>query len=230
MAESVDFRARFSKLLTFAVIIFFAGLVCWGVLHVAGKMNLEARSIRCKANMKTLVEAMTLYKSQYHDLPTTLAQLLPLIENRKEKLICPADPDHGTAGARPEWLRKDDGDLFKYTNLDGQTGDPEKDTDTVPCSYFYSASPYPCGLADFQTTWRDEFDSLVDQFGMSTPMVRCYYHLPEQYIEEKRANPALKPNLLPDPEAKPTYNITADLEMREYPLDWQSAISARPRP
>jgi len=47
------------------------------------------------------------------------------------------------------------------------------------------------------------------------PLVRCYYHLPKQYVTLDDGSK------VPDPAARPTYNITGDLEQRVYPLDWQ---------
>ena len=73
-------------------------------------------------------------------------------------------------------------------------------------------------LDDSGRTWREVFENQVREQGAEVPMVRCYYHLPEQYVEDPGAPGAKSP----DPKATPTYNISADLELKEYPLRWQS--------
>jgi hypothetical protein len=225
----VDLRARYIKLVGYLIIAAVIGLVVWGVLNLGGEIFRTSKHLQCQSNFKSLIEAMTLYRSQNNNQsPQYLTQLLPVLQNREDKFICPADPDRGRKGCRPAWLRRDDGNLFAYADLDGLAMDPATDTDRAPCSYLYAANGYPCGLADFQRTWREEFERLVAQYGKGAPLVRCYYHLPELYVPlaedgaNKTAKARRRPALVPDPHATPTYNITADLELKTYQLDWQS--------
>jgi hypothetical protein len=216
---SVDFRGKFLKLFGYGIIAVTIGVVVWGVISLGRELFAQAKHMRCQDNLKTLMAAISMYRETYHNqLPPHLAAVLPMCEGRRSKFQCPADPDHGAKGCRPEWLRRDDGDAFAGADLDGPTLDPERDTDRLPCSYLYVANQYPCGLVDFQHTWRDEFDKLVREHGPDVPMIRCYYHLPEQYVQDPT-----DPNVRhPDPEAGPTYNVTAGLRQKEYRLDWLS--------
>jgi len=225
-ALPVDARSRFVRLLGVGVVTAILAGVAWGLLSLAGHMLGRTQGMRCQNNLKSLVEAMTIYRSQYGgQLPAYLALLLPHLEDRAEAFVCPADPDKGAMGCRPAWLRSDDeqvGDqAFAHVDLDGPGLDPGRASDSVRCSYLYAANGYPCGLVGFERTWREEFDRQVGKFGKDTPMVRCYHHLPERYVGGGEAVDA-EPKR-PDPAAAPTYNITADLQVREYPLEWQSA-------
>jgi hypothetical protein len=222
----VDFREKFLKLFGYSVIVAALGVVAWAVLTLARSMIFgPQKQLRCQSNLKNLIEATTLYQSHYRgQRPPTLAALLPILEHRRDKFICPSDPDRGHEGSRPLWLRKDDGEIFKYVDLDGPMLDPGQDKDWLPCSYLYVANLYPCGLpaVDFERTWRAEFNRLVDKYGRGVPMVRCYYHLPEKYVEIPADDPAGKRTVrIPDPENRPTFNITADLDLREYRAYWQ---------
>ncbi len=216
-----DTRDRFVRLLAAAVIAAVIGCLGWGLLSVGGRIVAQTRGMRCQKRLRTLAEAMTIYRSLHGDLPAYLALLIEPLEGRTDTLICPADPGSGRNGCRPEWLRRYDnaqGDnAFANVDLDGPGLDPETAADTIPCSYLYAANGYPCGLAGFAKTWRALYDEKVNQFGVDAPLVRCYHHLPEQYT----GVPAV-----PDPGAHPTYNITADLEVRQYPLDWEMEAEA----
>lgn len=223
-AQRADARSRFIRLLGIAVIAAVIGSVIWALLSLGAYMLGQAEGIRCQKNLKSIIEAMTIYRSQHKgELPPYLTLLLPQLEGRAEALICPADPDAGRNGCRPAWLRRYDelvGDrAFAYVDLDGPGIDPERAADSVPCSYLYAANGYPCGLDEFRRTWRQWFAARVDKFGKDVPMVRCYYHLPERYATDwEGAADGPRP---PDPDAYPTHNITADLEPRDYRLVWE---------
>jgi len=228
-ARPADTRSRFIRLLGIAVVAAVIGSVIWGLLSLGAYMLGQAEGMRCQKNLKSIVEAMMIYRSQHNgELPIYLTLLLPQLEGRAEVLICPADPDAGRKGCRPAWLRRYDelvdelvgARAFAYVDLDGPGIDPERAADSVRCSYLYVANGYPCGLAEFRRTWRQVFDARVAKFGKDVPMVRCYYHLPERYVSEQEdAGGGPRP---PDPDAHPTYNITADLELRDYRLAWES--------
>ena len=206
-----------------AVIGAVLALVAWGLFTLAGDMLGQTREIRCQKNLKSIAEAMTIYRVSYGgQMPPYLALLLPHLEGRAETLVCPSDPDHGAKGCRPEWLRAYDAqvgdDAFAHVDLDGPGLDPDRAADSIRCSYLYSANGYPCGLVGFRQTWRELFDQQVAKFGKGVPIVRCYYHVQQSYASGGEEAPLKHP----DPAAYPTHNITADLEVREYRLDWQS--------
>ncbi len=217
---SIDFRGKFLKLFGYSVIVVTIGVVVWGVMAVGVRLFGQAKHLRCQDNLKTIMGAMSIYRQTYRSqLPPYLAALLPLMQNRIDKLQCPADRDHGAKGCRPLWMRPYYTDRhFANVDLDGPGLDAETAADRVPCSYLYAANAYPCGLDDSGRTWREVFENQVREQGNEVPMVRCYYHLPEQYVEDPGAPGAKSP----DPKATPTYNISADLELKEYPLRWQS--------
>lgn len=224
MPPPVDVRARFLKLFGYSFIALALGVVVWGVIALGGRLFREAVHLRCQNNLRRLMEGFHIYQNKFpNQLPPCLATLFPLLEGRSDSFQCPADHDQGRRGCRPLWLRRSDGSAFQYVDLDGPALDPDADRDTLPCSYLYTANAYPCGLTDFKTTWRQEFDALRQKhgdLGKGIPIIRCYYHLPEKYVggPPSPTNPAD-----PDPEASPTYNVTADLEhIVEYRLDWQS--------
>jgi len=225
-APSVDFRQKFLKVFGYTVIALTIGVVIWGVMSLGMRLFGEAKHLRCQSNLKTIMGAMSIYRQTYRSqLPPYLAALLPLMQNRIDKLQCPADTNHGANGCRPLWMRPYYTDRdFGNVDLDGPTLDPGSARDNVPCSYLYAANGYPCGLDDSGRTWREVFESQVRQLGVQVPMVRCYYHLPEQYVQD----PEFPGGRRPDPNAAPTYNITADLELKRYPLGWQSAFRSSP--
>jgi hypothetical protein len=214
----VDFRARFLKLFGYTVILATIGVVVWAVVEIGAELGGKAVELRCRDNLRSIVTAMELYRSRFGMDPPYLTALLPVLDGAASKLQCPADPHHGQRGCQPEWLRPAFGNRLAHTDLDGPTMDPARDRDSIPCSYLYVANDYPCGFTDFEQTWRQHFEGLRKQFGDGVPMIRCYYHLPKQYI----AAPDNPKALYPDPNAEPTFNITADGKVKSYRLDWQS--------
>ena len=224
-AQPAETSSRFAGLLGTGVVAAVLALLAWGLFTLAGNMLGQTREIRCQKNLKNIAEAMTIYRVYYGgQTPTYLALLVSHLEGRAEALICPADPDQGAKGCRPAWLRDYDAemgdDAFAHVNLDGPGLDPDRAADSVRCSYLYAANGYPCGLVGFKQTWRELFGQQVVKFGKDVPLVRCYYHLPQSYAGGGEG-PGAGPRH-PDPAAYPTHNITADLEVREYRLDWQS--------
>jgi hypothetical protein len=218
-SDGLGFRRKFLQLFGYAMIACALGAVVWGVLEVGGEMFSSAKQLRCQNNLKTLIAGLDLYRQKYQKLPPYLTAVLPMIENRRSKLICPADPDQGRKGCRPAWMQRlDRPGLFDNVNLDGPSLDADRAHDRFPCSYLYAANVYPCGPAAYERSWRDEFEQLVERYGGGVPLVRCYYHLPELRKDDP-SDPAPQEF---DPRAEPTYNITAGFELREYPLDWQS--------
>ncbi len=221
--ERIDFRRKFLRLLGYAVIAATVGVVIWAVISLGWELFKKAEDVRCRDNLKAIALGLDMYKSAWTNrLPPHLAALVPMLEDRKEKLACPADVNHGRSGCLPAWLRPYYKDMFTNVNLDGPTADPETSADTVPCSYLYTANAYPCHLPEARPTWREEFERLSQKHGDSVPLVRCYHHLPESYVEQGGDPPAR----YPDPGATPTYNIGADLRLREYPLVWLQAPPA----
>ena len=224
-AQPADTSNRLNRLLGAAIVACVLALLAWGLFTLAGDMLGQTRDIRCQNNLKSIAEAITLYRVDYGgQTPPYLASLLPRLQARADVLVCPADPDKGANGCRPAWMRaydKDVGDnAFAHVDLDGPGLDPGRAADTVPCSYLLTANGYPCGLVDFKQTWREVFDGQVAKFGEGVPMARCYYHLPQSYVDaEEDSGAAPRP---PDPAASPTHNITADLQVRSYRLEWQS--------
>lgn len=215
--ERVDFRRKFLRLFGYIVIAATVGIVVWAVVRLGWEVFKRAEDVRCRENLRAIAAGFDMYKSAWTNrLPPYLAALLPMLEQRREKLACPADIDHGRSGCLPAWLRPYYNEMFVNVDLDGPTIDPQTSADTVPCSYLYTANAYPCHLPDAKTTWREEFEHLLWKHGDSVPLVRCYHHLPERYIGESR-NPSSR---YPAPNATPTYNIGADLRVREYPLVW----------
>jgi len=230
-APALDFRRKFLKLLGYAIITAVIATVVWGVLALGGRLFGEAKHLRCQSNLQSLIGAMTMYRDRNGgQLPPHLRALLPLQEGRYDKFQCPSDPNGGTQGCRPAWLRRDDEHLgtkaFVYADLDGPGYTPDKADDSFPCSYLYVANVYPFPLPDRDPdwTWRDEFNRLVKEHGNEVPLIRCYYHLPEKY----KSDPSMKGGTMPDETVEPTYNVTYknvvadDLKIREYPLLWRA--------
>ncbi len=223
--EQIDFRRKFLRLLGYAMIAATVGVVVWAVITLGWEVFKRAEDARCRDNLKAISLALDMYKTAWTNrLPPYLAALLPMLEHRREKLVCPADVNRGRSGCLPAWLRPHYQQMFTYVDLDGPTDDPETSSDTVPCSYLYTANVYPCHLPDAKPTWREEFERLWQKHGDSVPLVRCYHHLPERYVEQG-GDPTTR---YPDPNATPTYNISADLRMREYPLVWLRAPQMSP--
>ncbi len=224
-AQPAQTSSRLNRLLGAVVVACVLVLLAWGLFSLAGDMLGQTRDIRCRNNLKSIAAAITLYRVDYGgQTPPYLALLLPQLKGRAEVFVCPVDPDKGAKGCRPAWLREYDtqvgDDAFAHVNLDGPGLNPDRAADTVPCSYLYAANGYPCGLVGFKQTWREVFDGQVAKFGMGVPMVRCYHHVPQSYVNAgEGAEPALRE---PDPAGSPTHNITADLLVRSYRLDWQS--------
>jgi hypothetical protein len=222
---SVDFRGKFLKLFGYTVIAVTIGIVVWGVVELGSELGDKAVELRCKENLRSILQALDLYRTKFHAEPAYLTALLPVLDGVGSKFRCPADPNDGTQGCRPAWLKEFDGDGFAYVDLDGPTLDPERDSDKIACSYLYVANGYPCGLKEFETTWKQEFDATVAKLGPKrgpdVPLVRCYYHLPQRYTD-----PDDPTKRYPDLTVSPTFNITSGREVKTYSLDWQSDLES----
>lgn len=222
--ERIDFRRKFLQLFGCIVIAATIGVVIWAVVRLGSEVLKRAEDVRCRENLRAIAAALDMYRSAWTNrLPPYLAALVPMLEKQKEKLVCPADTDHGRSGCLPAWLRPYYKEMFTNADLDGPTIDPETSADTVACSYLYGANMYPCHLPEAKPTWREEFEHLLQKHGDSVPLVRCYHHLPEHYVGETN-NPSTR---YPAPNITPTYNISAGLRIREYPLVWFPAVQPR---
>jgi hypothetical protein len=218
----IDFRAKFLKVLGYSAIALAMGAIFWVVLTLGYGLFRDAQRVRCRSNFARILSAFEVYNNKYGRVLPPHFYALKVVADCPDAIFqCPADPDKGRRGCRPEWLRKDDGDLFKYTELDGPGLNPAHATDRLPSSYLYIANGYPCGLPDaqFRITWREHFGYLVEDFGDGVPMVRCYYHLPENDFVTDPDDPAAP---FVNPKSSPTFNITADRQFREYQYDWRT--------
>jgi hypothetical protein len=219
-SPDLDFRAKFLKLLGYSAVVLTMATIFWAVISLGRELIDDAQEVRCQNNLTKIVQAFEAYNLKFgNTLPPHLYALKVAADVPDSIFQCPADPDKGRKGCRPAWLRKDDGELFKHTDLDGPGIDPKRATDRLPSSYLYAANAYPCGLPDinFEYTWAKHLSYLVEDYGRGVPMVRCYYHLP---INDTVPDPD-DPNFrVVNPSSSPTFNITRELELREYELDW----------
>ncbi len=231
----IDFRAKFLRLCAYSFIAGVIVFVAWGIVTIGSHMFRQAQQLRCQNNLRQLAHATQYYRDQHGTFPPYLAALTRIVDHR-EAFICPSDPNRGTEGSRPPWLQRYDRHLderdgvegFRYVDLDGPTL-TDSDENWLPSSYLYAANGYPSGLAypPFSRTWRDLFEEAVEEYGSGVPLVRCFHHLPEQYLPPEQ-DPIADPDdprtvRTPHPTAEPTLNVTADLRIVRYPYRWQEA-------
>ncbi|MFW6158975.1 MAG: hypothetical protein ACOC8E_06415 [Planctomycetota bacterium] len=232
----LDFRGKFFRLAGYAFVAAALAAVAWGIVTVGTRLFGEAQHLRCQHNLQQLAGAIRYYRNNHRGLPPYLAALTEIVD-RQAVFVCPADARQGAEGCRPEWLQRYDrlcdeqegAEGFRYVDLDGPTL-TEADEDWLPSSYLYTANGYPCGFArpPFSETWRTVFNRTVEEHGQGVPVVRCFYHVSEEYVPlAEGAEPAPggpPPIRVPLPTAEFTLNITADLEtVVRYPYSWQEA-------
>ncbi len=231
----IDFRTKFLRLFAYGFVAGAIAFVAWGIVTIGSHMFRQAQQLRCQNNLRQLATATRYYRDQHGLFPSYLAALTVFVDHR-DVFICPSDRRRGARGCRPLWLQRYDRYLdeqegtegFRYVDLDGPTL-TDADEDWLPSSYLYVANEYPSGLASppFSRTWRDLFEDAVEQYGSGVPLVRCFHHLPEQYLpleEDPIADPH-DPRTVrtPLPTAEPTLNVTADLRIVRYPYNWREA-------
>jgi|LSQX01.1.fsa_nt_gb competence protein ComGC len=66
-----------------------------------------SRTLGCINNMKTISQAIELFKSDYKETPVFLAELYPKYISSEEAFICPADKSH-TNSYEPGYIGRDD--------------------------------------------------------------------------------------------------------------------------
>ena len=188
---SDDVRDRFYWLLRASLLAAFIGAAIYGIVLVGELLVARANQVRCEANLHRIGEALFLYKSKNNNrLPPYLTLLYPDYLSDASLLICPADRNNGKQGAFPPWARLDKAgktpddwrDELAFTDLDGPTLLPWDDKDTIPCSYLYRFNEYPCDTSEEGLkkgiTWRQLAEDDQRTYRNKTPVVTCFWHLP----------------------------------------------------
>ena len=222
-----DFGKRISWWLKTFLVTGFILMAIWGIVEVGGLVLRDARLLRCDDNLRRLGKALIDYKERNKCLPTYITALYPDYIDDKEVFRCPADHTHGEAGAFPRWMRFTEDSRVQpnwieelgYADLDGPTLIPwdhtgengeaiEGDKDTFRCSYFYRFNDYPSDIEDLESavTWQQLSSQQAREYGDRTPVIRCFWHLPE-YAE-----------ISDEPTTNLVYNL---IGARRYPRDWR---------
>lgn len=209
-------------------------LLGWIATSAVPAMLESLRVSHCKANLRKIASALGQYQNDNsNQLPLWLTALQPKYIKVSSSFVCPADRRQDKRiGAQPEWMKLHDtgheDDLYneyKTADLDGTTGDPDLDEDTIPCSYFYVLSNYAEPGAE--RTWREFFFQRQKDLGRpltEMPIVRCYHHLPVKPRPEfDELGDRVKPKQPYDESYEhPTFNILYNLSFREMRNDWTS--------
>ena len=224
--ETVDFRSRFSWWLKVFLITGFVLLAVLGISKVGGLLISDAKLLSCEDSLRRLGKALLDYKDRNNNsFPPYITLLYPDYIDDQKVFVCAADRTHGGQGAFPRWMRfTKDGredpnwrEELAYTDLDGPTLIPSYttedgkevigDKDTFPCSYFYRFNDYPTNIYDLVNvvTWQQRSMKQAREHGDKTPVIRCFWHLPEHASGKD----------------VPTTNLTYRLTQAErYPKEW----------
>ncbi|MDP6110235.1 MAG: hypothetical protein QF437_03375 [Planctomycetota bacterium] len=219
------------RLLKMAIFGFIAIMFGWTAISSVPRMLDQLRDARCKTNLRKIAGAIGEYRNEHNQFPYYLTGLHPKYLPTKESFVCSNDRLDGTVGAQPDWMKAHDtGDeendvyqVWKAADLDGSSGDPDYDRDTMSCSYLYSLNYYP--EAAFEGgVWREVVYQTQKNTGIPLkkfPIVRCYHHLKAKPPPKYNDFGERQKQEFDDSYSRPTYNVLYDLTFTELPEKWR---------
>ena len=217
MAETFDFTDRFFRIVkTLMVVAMVVGIALFAAKaweHVSAK----AKLLSCQNNLRIIGIGLQKYSdNNKNKLPPWITEIYP-VENlypryvdKAEAFVCPNDRTNGQSGCWPLWLRNQPDwiDELAFADLDGPTGFPQEDEDTVPCSYFYRFNQYPTDINNRNgALWVEVAELDVEKHGKKTPVLQCFWHLKEGTPADEGSVPSL------------LYDLT---QVEIYPRKWRT--------
>jgi len=182
-------RHRAFTIIELLVVISVISILAGMLLPAIQKTRIKAHQANCKNNLKQISAGIEIYRLNYNDAwPFYITLLYPEHVDNLESFLCPADFTDGAEGGRPAWF----GEQMVEIDYDGPSMDPDGagSSDTIPCSYMFEFNSYKASWwssydadmdlnADNIISWYELKMFTVEMYGQRVPVLRCFWHLPE---------------------------------------------------